>query len=111
MEHPHKIFRPGDRVLAWDSLLYKDDWTTPDCMMPATVTCWYGQVVRKYSDDLVLGPYETLVDVVFDHRKEKVSHGHFGWGVETAQSLFTPEAERQYKQAHLRLFREKAEAL
>lgn len=65
---------PGDRVMVFDSLLFVDDRKTPltHTVRPATIVCRYG---RKSN----IGPwvYEDLVDVVFDHRPDKISKGHF----------------------------------
>ena len=77
---------PGDRVKVFDSSLFKDDKTTPlsMTMKSATIVKRYGQIARHYPiNDFTLGPYEDMVDVVFDHKPERVSHGHFTWGVES----------------------------
>ncbi len=71
---------PGSRVMIFDASLFKDDVSTPlsHTMRPATVVCRYGKRQATYCDgDITLGPYPDLVDVVFDHRPETVSHGHF----------------------------------
>lgn len=75
---------PGTRVWCFDSLLYKDDKKTPltVTMKPATVVMHYGQLAERYSEDLTLGPYDSMVVVVFDHRPERESKGHFTWGIE-----------------------------
>lgn len=69
---------PGSRVLVFDSSLFIDDVTTPlsYTLRPATVIRRYGRLRKDYGNDLILGPYPDLVDVVFDHR-EGVSKGHF----------------------------------
>lgn len=69
----------NSRVMIFDSRRYIDDVKTPLAitMQPATVVCRYGKLVKKYSEDLVLGPYEDLVDVVFDHTPTRISRGHF----------------------------------
>ncbi len=68
------------RVKVFDYALYVDDRVTPlsYTMRWATVVCRYGKLKKVYlSGDLVLGPYEDCVDVIFDHRPERVSRGHF----------------------------------
>jgi hypothetical protein len=72
---------PGTRILVFDSSLFKDDIKTPlsNTVRPATVVCRYGcygqsRLTRHYK-------YSDLVDVVFDHRPDKVSTGHFTNGV------------------------------
>lgn len=66
----------GSRVLAYDSRLFVNDLETPciTLMRPATVVCRYGCVC-----DYGSGPvrYPDLVDIVFDHRPDHVSYGHF----------------------------------
>jgi hypothetical protein len=68
---------PGARVKVFDNRIYIDDKTTPlsFTMRDATVVCRYGERVRDWI-------YEDLVDVVFDHRPNEVSKGHFTWGIE-----------------------------
>lgn len=80
----YKGIFPGTRVLVFDPLLYMDDKETPlsVTVKPATVLCHYGQIAHRYSEDLTLGPYESMIDVLFDHRPERPSRGHFTWGVE-----------------------------
>jgi hypothetical protein len=80
----YKGIAPGTRVMVFDHLLYKDDRATPlsVTVKPATVLCHYGEPERRYGEDLTLGPYESLVDVLFDHRPERPSKGHFTWGIE-----------------------------
>ncbi len=72
---------PGDRVMAFDPFLFKDDVSTPlsYTVRPATVVARYGY---KTSYDGVECIYDDLVDVQFDHRPEQISHGHFTRGVE-----------------------------
>ncbi len=75
---------PGSRVIVFDSRLYVDDRLTPlsTTMRPATVVRRYGKLETKTTDeDLRLGNYPDLVDVVFDHRPFAVSNGHFTSGV------------------------------
>lgn len=63
---------PGSRVTIFDPLLFKDDISTPPfiTIKPATV-------VRRYGFKNKHGVYPDCIDVVFDHRPGKVSHGHF----------------------------------
>jgi hypothetical protein len=74
---------PGTRVLVYDSKLFKNDIKTPSKTLykPATVVCRYGKLKHDYGD-FALGPYEDLVDVLFDHRPERISHGHFTYGIQ-----------------------------
>jgi len=75
---------PGDRVLVFDYLLYKDDVKTPlsFTLRPATVVRRYGELATRYPiSEMTLGPYPDLVDVRFDHR-DRISRGHFTDGVE-----------------------------
>lgn len=67
-----RILMPGDRVEVFDNTLFCDDISTPlsVTMKPATIVCRYG---RKSQ----FGIYPDLVDVVFDHRPERVSKAHF----------------------------------
>lgn len=66
----------GDRALVYDHRDFINDKVTPCSMLmrPATVVRRYGKVT-----DYGSGPcqYPDLVDVVFDHRPDTVSHGHF----------------------------------
>ena len=77
---------PGTRVTVFDSRLFKDDVSTPltHTCRPATVVCWYGCVSeyleREHGRENAV--YPDLIDVVFDHRPDHVSHGHFSDGVE-----------------------------
>lgn len=74
---------PGTRVKIFDHRLYKDDKKTPlsMTMKEATVIRHYGEQARSYGEDLVLGPYSSCIDVVFDHRPESESKGHATWGI------------------------------
>lgn len=78
-----QTYFPGTRVVVFDSLLYKDDKTTPlnHTMRPATVVCWYSLISQQG------GYYPNCVDVRFDHRSEKISKGHFADNIEV---LSTP---------------------
>jgi hypothetical protein len=73
-----KTMWPGTRVKVFDHRLFVDDKSTPlsVTMKPATVVCWYGYESR-------FGRYSDLIDVVFDHRPDEVSHRHFSDGVLT----------------------------
>ena len=100
MQNDLRNLMPGDRVLVFDSSLFKDDISTPLSFTerPATVVCRYGyhsfwrlnkfelQRCLSGTSDLYPGGYEVwkypdLVDVQFDHRPERISHGHFTTGV------------------------------
>jgi hypothetical protein len=76
---------PGTRVMAFDSLLFKDDISTPlkYTTRAGIVVKWYGEVSewmeRECGRENAL--YPDLVDIKFDHR-EQISHGHFSDGVE-----------------------------
>lgn len=74
---------PGDRVMVYDSSLFKNDIDTPVSMItkPATVICRYGKQTR-YQGDETPTYYEDLCDVLFDHRSESVSHGHFTYYID-----------------------------
>jgi hypothetical protein len=76
-ESPEAAILPGARVLVFDPTLFKDDKTTPlsHTMKAATVVSRYG------CRSLQFGKYPDCIDVLFDHRKEKVSKGHFTNGV------------------------------
>jgi hypothetical protein len=86
MRNDPRNIMPGDRVKVFDALLFKDDRVTPlsHTVRPATVVRRYGALKQVYKiNDLTLGPYPDLVDVVFDHRPKTESCGHFTNGVET----------------------------
>jgi len=71
---------PGDRVMVFDSRSYVDDVITPISMTmkPATIVSRYGKLKEHYKTcDYVSGPYPDLIDVIFDHRPNEVSKGHF----------------------------------
>ena len=70
-------YLPGTRLKVFDSRRFIDDVSTPlsMTMRPATVMRWYGALARTYGDDLVLGPYQSLIDVKFDGERQ-ISHGH-----------------------------------
>ena len=75
-----KVFVAGDRVLVYDYTLFKNDVDTPsrELTKPATVVRWYGRPETHYKIcDMRLGPYPSLIDVVFDHRPQRESCGHF----------------------------------
>lgn len=75
---------PGTRVKVFDHVLYKNDKDTPldTTVRDATVVLHYGSLETIYNSSLtILGPYPSCVDVIFDHRPERVSHGHFTCGI------------------------------
>lgn len=65
--------RIGKRVKVFDHLLFKDDISTPlsYTMRSATIV----NIRRDYDD-------REVADVLFDHRPEWISRGHFTWGIE-----------------------------
>lgn len=69
----------GSRVLAFDPALYRDDESTPInySVRPATVLRRYGILRRVGQYGEKYGPYPDVVDLRFDHRPERESHGHF----------------------------------
>lgn len=60
------------KVMVFDFRLFVDDKSTPlnVTMCPATVVCRYGYKGR-------FGIYPDCVDVIFDHRPDQISKGHF----------------------------------
>lgn len=74
---------PGDRVRVFDHRLFKDDVSTPlsHTVRQATVVCRYGKVVFYPACMEKPWRYPDLCDVVFDHRPNEVSKGHFTYGV------------------------------
>jgi hypothetical protein len=82
------LVMPGDRVLVFDPRLFKNDVDTPlsMTMRPATIIRRYGRLQKRYSEDLELGPYADVVDVVFDHRNEKPSESHFTSGIQKLET-------------------------
>ncbi len=70
---------PGTRLMVFDNTLFRNDIDTPlsVTMKPATVTCWYGYRDKQF------GLYPNMVDVLFDHRSERVSRGHFIWATKS----------------------------
>lgn len=91
---------PGTRIWMFDALLYKDDKITPLPMTvkKATVVKHYGLIAKRYSSDLTLGPYGSLVDVIFDHRPFETHCGHFTYAlyVIEPQTQFPPELLVEY---------------
>lgn len=75
-------FMPGDRVLAFDHRLYRDDVSTPIAftVRPATVVARYGKKCH-YPVSEVTYVYPDLCDLSFDHRADDVSRGHFTDGL------------------------------
>lgn len=73
-----RTFYPGTRVKVFDHRRFRDDLTTPLSltMRDGTVLAWYGRPLKVYSEDLSLGPYESLIDVLFDGDASP-AHGHF----------------------------------
>jgi hypothetical protein len=70
--------KEGDRVIVFDAQLWHEpEASALDAYKPATI-------VRRYSETSKHSGYHypDLIDVVFDHRPEKVSKGHFTTGVE-----------------------------
>jgi hypothetical protein len=94
MNNDPRNIMPGDKVLVFDSSIYINDIVTPlsVTLRPATVVCRYGEKTIShmncvhYWDSPICEPdtwlYPDIVDVVFDHRPERVSHGHFTDSVE-----------------------------
>lgn len=76
-----ETFFPGTRVLVFDPSIYYDDISTPNCIKPATVVCWYAS--RSTITNLV---DESLIDVIFDHRPDRISRAHFTYCVEVLDS-------------------------
>lgn len=79
---------PGDKVEVFDSSLFVDDVKTPLSITykPATIVCRYGQKSKAINQD-GFWYYPDLVDVVFDHRPELVSHGHFTNGIDVISTI------------------------
>ena len=83
---------PGTRVIVYDYSLFQDDKKTPakTLHLPATVVRHYGELEQRYTlNELILGPYSSCVDVIFDHREHlphenlcRVSRGHFTTGIQ-----------------------------
>lgn len=72
-EHEAILF-PGTRVKVFDHRLFKDDRSTPlsVTMRPATVVRWYGTPAYASS----FGPYENLIDIIFDGDEPAESRAH-----------------------------------
>jgi hypothetical protein len=66
---------PGTRILVFDHLLFKNDVETP-----LKVTMKAATVVSNYS--YRNKSYVNLVDVIFDHRPNEISKGHFYRSIE-----------------------------
>lgn len=66
------------KVKVFDRSLYKDDEKTPLCltMKPARIVKRY-EMVTLNSETGQMMHYPDLIDVVFDHRPDEVSCGHF----------------------------------
>jgi hypothetical protein len=69
----YKGIPPGTRVKVYDWI----DKVVAD----ATTVRHYGKPIEKYSNDFALGPYESCVDVIFDHKPDKISKGHFTYAI------------------------------
>ena len=75
---------PDVRVMVYDAWAYGKEcyYNGGGAFRPATVVKWYGQIKTDYKD-FTLGPYENLVDVLFDdlpefyRPQEGISKGHF----------------------------------
>lgn len=72
---------PGCRVKVFDGRLFRNDRITPlsFTVRPATVVARYGTRTKGSMDDPPR-TYPDLIDVLFDHRPESVSKGHFTSG-------------------------------
>lgn len=66
--------KAGDRVKVFDSLLFEDDVITPlsHTVRPATVVRRYIHPPTEFSPGT-----DDVVDVIFDHRSDRESKGHF----------------------------------
>ena len=66
----NKDLKPSQRILVFDHTLFVDDVTTA-----LSVTMKTAFIRRRYEESMVNG--RELIDVVFDHRPQQVSRGHF----------------------------------
>lgn len=82
MENDPRPLMPGDRVKVFDHVLFKDDVSTPlsFTMRPATIIRRYGYRIHYPVSDVTY-QYNDVVDVLFDHRPERESRGHFTRGL------------------------------
>ena len=78
-----KDIMPGSRVMVFDPLLFRDDVSTPlsVTVRSALVERRYGYRVTEFCGESVDWRYPDCVDVRFDHRPDRISHGHFTDGV------------------------------
>lgn len=86
-----KEIMPGTRVTVYDPRIEK--------FKPATVSRRYGMKQPASKLNPINFPqriYDDLVDVLFDHRPETISKGHFTYG---AKSLDEPERVINYDEA------------
>lgn len=69
--------KPGDRIKLFDPLLFKDDISTPlsHTIRPTTVIRRYKKQVKIFNTQKPV--YDDLIDVIFDHRPNKISFAHF----------------------------------
>jgi hypothetical protein len=73
---------PTDRVIVFDGWLWSSQKKPANqCFLPATVVCRYGYKYKVPDNSGRIWTYEDCVDVIFDHRPERVSKGHFTSGV------------------------------
>ena len=84
----------GRRARVWDHRLYRDDKRTPAkvCFRKATIVRHYGKKIRvpdSVGSEDGYWKYPDLVDVVFDHRPNVVSHGHFTSGIRLVMGVAT----------------------
>lgn len=95
MNNDLRNIMPGSRVRVFDWRLFEDDVSTPltFTVRPATVVRRYGThphwtttqygLKHLYPGSYDIWKYPDCVDVIFDHRPEQVSYGHFTSGVHT----------------------------
>jgi len=73
-------FVEGDRVKVFDYTLFINDIKTPlsHTMRPAVVVCHYGYVSEWLEKEVgrEAAKYDDIIDVIFDHRPNKISKGH-----------------------------------
>jgi len=78
-----KEFWPGARVKVYDDRI--------KAFGLATVVCWYGFVSeymeREYGRAAAI--YPSCVDVIFDHRSQEVSDGHFTDHLEISEFFYS----------------------
>ena len=76
MEIKNREILPETRILLFDSSLFINDIITPlkITLKPATVIRRYGYKSKYF------GNYPDLIDVIFDHKPNKISKAHFTYG-------------------------------